>query len=177
MRRDTGFKDLELAALKEELEVVKNTELNVNLSGGDSGSGTGGTGGAGGTGADGASAYEIAVAEGFEGTEEAWLISLTGPTGPPGSPGTSAYQVAVNNGFVGTEAAWLASLEAPDAYYVHIQSVASSMWTINHNLGGRRNVEVLNEGEITSLARVEHVNENQVIVSFSRARSGRAIIS
>ena len=78
---------------------------------------------------DGLSAYEIAVNNGFIGTEVQWLASLegadgadgeTGPTGPAGADGAtgadgdSAYQIAVNNGFVGTEAEWLASLQGTD---------------------------------------------------------------
>lgn len=35
-------------------------------------------------GADGKSAYEIAVENGFKGSEAAWLESLAGPPGPPG---------------------------------------------------------------------------------------------
>lgn len=58
----------------------------------------------------GLSAYEIAVQEGFVGSEAAWLLSLQGSDGQDGD---SAYQVAVNNGFVGNEAAWLASLIGP----------------------------------------------------------------
>ncbi|MFD1066692.1 hypothetical protein [Oceanobacillus locisalsi] len=38
-------------------------------------------------GADGKSAYEIAVDNGFEGTEEEWLESLKGPKGDQGEPG------------------------------------------------------------------------------------------
>ena len=53
------------------------------------------------------SAYEIAVQDGFVGTEEQWLESLIGPAGK------SAYQEAVDNGFVGTESQWLASLVGP----------------------------------------------------------------
>ena len=82
-------------------------------------------------GAPGASAYQVAVAAGFVGTEAQWLASLVGPQGPagaagadgadgadgvngaPGSAGASAYQVAVAAGFVGTEAQWLASLVGP----------------------------------------------------------------
>lgn len=45
-----------------------------------------------GGGSDGASAYQIAVANGFEGTEQEWLASLKGEPGSPGSPGESAYQ-------------------------------------------------------------------------------------
>lgn len=46
-----------------------------------------GGGGGGGTGAPGKSAYEIAVAHGFEGSEADWLASLKGEPGEPGQPG------------------------------------------------------------------------------------------
>jgi len=39
-------------------------------------------------GADGKSAYEVAVDNGFEGDEEAWLASLVGPRGIQGVAGT-----------------------------------------------------------------------------------------
>ncbi len=70
-------------------------------------------------GLSGASAYQIALGNGFNGTEEQWLASLVGPQGSQGTPGSnggigmtgaSAYQVALSNGFTGSESAWLASL-------------------------------------------------------------------
>lgn len=70
-------------------------------------SGSGGGGG----GADGKSAYQVAVDNGFVGTEAQWLASLKGATG---ADGRSAYQVALDNGFVGTEQEWLASLKGAD---------------------------------------------------------------
>lgn len=63
---------------------------------------------------DGASAYEIAVKNGFSGTEAQWLESLkgaSGTNGADGADGKSAYEVAVQNGFVGSEAEWLTSLK------------------------------------------------------------------
>ena len=60
-------------------------------------------------GPEGKSAYEVAVENGFEGTEEEWLESLHG--GPRGPQGYSAYEVAVREGYVGTESQWLASLK------------------------------------------------------------------
>ena len=73
--------------------------------------------GGGGEGSQGKSAYEVAVDNGFVGSEVQWLASLQGEDGDPGDPGNpgaagaSAYQVAVANGFVGDEAAWLLSLK------------------------------------------------------------------
>lgn len=67
-------------------------------------------------GPEGQSAYQVAVDNGFEGSEADWLASLRGPEGEPGKAGDagpdgrSAYQTAVDNGFVGSEAEWLVSL-------------------------------------------------------------------
>ena len=47
----------------------------------------GATGPAGATGADGDSAYQVAVTNGFVGTEAQWLASLIGPQGPQGIQG------------------------------------------------------------------------------------------
>ncbi len=43
-------------------------------------------------GADGKSAYQIAVEQGFNGTEEEWLASLVGPEGPEGPEGPQGVQ-------------------------------------------------------------------------------------
>ena len=77
----------------------------------------------------GESAYQIAVRNGFEGDEAAWLASLKGDTGADGAEGAkgangkdgedgadgqngkSAYELAVDNGFTGSEAEWVASLQ------------------------------------------------------------------
>ena len=80
----------------------------------------------------GESAYQIAVRNGFEGDEAAWLESLKGDKGADGAEGAkgengkdgddgadgangkSAYELAVANGFTGTEAEWVASLQGKD---------------------------------------------------------------
>lgn len=70
-------------------------------------------------GPQGKSAYQVAVDNGFEGTEEQWLTSLTGPAGD------SAYAIAVQQGFVGTKDQWLASLVGPrgkSAYQVAVDN-------------------------------------------------------
>ncbi len=74
-------------------------------------------------GQDGKSAYQVAVDNGFDGTEVEWLRSLhgndgldgkSGRDGLPGQSGKSAYEIAIANGFMGTETEWLESLKGKD---------------------------------------------------------------
>lgn len=97
-----------------------------------------GNGVAGPRGEKGYSAYEVAVKNGYTGTEAEWLATLKGDKGDKGEPGVngsdgkpgkdgvdgangsdgkpganglSAYELAAKNGFTGNESAWLASLK------------------------------------------------------------------
>lgn len=83
-------------------------------------------------GVDGKSAYQIAVDNGYPGTEQAWLASLKGEKGDTGTAGkdgrdgtdgaagrdgvngASAYEIAVQHGYSGSETAWLESLHGAD---------------------------------------------------------------
>lgn len=76
-------------------------------------------------GQDGKSAYQVAVDNGFDGTEVEWLRSLhgndgldgkSGRDGLPGQSGKSAYEIAITNGFTGTEPEWLESLKGRDGH-------------------------------------------------------------
>ena len=53
------------------------------------------------------SAYDIAVKNGYTGTEQEWINSLQG------NNGKSAYEIAVENGYTGTEQEWILSLQGP----------------------------------------------------------------
>lgn len=68
-------------------------------------------------GPEGRSAYQIAVENGFLGSELEWLLSLRGRPGIMGAPGltgASAYQIARKHGFKGTELQWLSTLQGVD---------------------------------------------------------------
>jgi len=86
-------------------------------------------------GRNGKSAYELAVDEGFIGSEIEWLESLKGhdgkpgrdgvkgdkgeqgergQDGAPGANGKSAYELAIENGFIGTQTEWIKSLNGRD---------------------------------------------------------------
>ncbi len=67
-------------------------------------------------GKDGESAYEIAVAGGYTGTEAEWLASLKGETGK------NAYEVAVDNGYAGTPEEWLISLKGERGDDLHFDA-------------------------------------------------------
>ena len=74
-------------------------------------------------GSDGKSAYQIAVEQGYQGSESDWLSSLKGDkgekgnTGAKGNPGQdgaegkSAYAIAVEHGYEDSEEKWLLSLK------------------------------------------------------------------
>lgn len=82
---------------------------------------------AGGPGKTGKSAYEIAVDNGFDGTEVEWLESLRGATGAPGI-GKSAYEIAKDNGFPGTETEWLESLKGAAGAPGYIKEFTKGTW-------------------------------------------------
>ena len=65
------------------------------------------------------SAYDIALENGFEGTEQEWLDSLKA------APALTAYDIAVQNGFEGTEQEWLDSLAAEPGLSAYEVAVAN----------------------------------------------------
>lgn len=73
-------------------------------------------------GKNGLSAYEIAIKNGYVGSEADWLDSLIGPPGVDGfdgergASGLSAYEIAKKHGFKGTEKEWLDSLVGGNSY-------------------------------------------------------------
>lgn len=86
-------------------------------------------------GRDGASAFELAVAAGFEGTVEQWLDSLRGRDG---AAGKSAYQSAVENGYTGSEGDWVAELMG-----THSQAGTSGVGIASVSVNAARHLIVL----------------------------------
>lgn len=101
-------------------------------------------------GQNGSSAYQIAVNNGFVGTEQQWLDSLKGADGADGAPGGS---------------------------YVHNQGVPASVWNIAHNLGFFPNVTVVDSAGSKVIGDVDYVDINNLTITFSAGFSGKAYIS
>jgi hypothetical protein len=86
----------------------------------------GADGAAGADGADGDSAYEIAVANGFSGTEAQWLASLVGATGADGDPATATPLSDATPQAPGTAAAGTASSAARGDHVHALPGVVTS---------------------------------------------------
>lgn len=62
--------------------------------------------------------------------------------------------------------------------YVHTQSSASSSWTVTHNLGYYPGgVSIIDSGENVVIGDIIHSTDNQFVINFSSAFSGKAYVS
>jgi hypothetical protein len=64
-----------------------------------------------------------------------------------------------------------------DLSYTHNQVVPSATWTINHNLGKRPTVDVIDSGGSTVIGEVVHLSVNSVRLDFSSAFGGTAYLN
>lgn len=77
-------------------------------------------------------------------------VGTVGPAGPAGASGTS---------------------------YEHVQSAASALWVINHNLGYKPNVTIIDTLGRTVIGDLTYPNYNTVLITFTAAFSGSAFLS
>jgi hypothetical protein len=60
------------------------------------------------------------------------------------------------------------------AAFVYLQAAAATVWTINHNLGYRPSVELLDTGSQEIDGDVAHPSINQTVVTLNPASAGLA---
>jgi hypothetical protein len=60
--------------------------------------------------------------------------------------------------------------------YIHRQNVASDTWTITHNLQGYPAVTVVDSADTVGLGMLSYTSENELVMSFSAAFSGKAYL-
>ena len=65
---------------------------------------------------------------------------------------------------------------AASVFYTHTQSVAASVWTVNHNLGGNPTAVVLDSAGTQCEGTFSYPSLNQMIITFSSAFTGTAYI-
>lgn len=76
-----------------------------------------------------------------------------------------------------------AELRAPgignvyDAHYLFEQNVPSSFWLIDHGLGKKPSVTIVDSADTQVEGTVDYVDDNSLTVSFAVAFSGRAYLN
>jgi len=69
------------------------------------------------------------------------------------------------------------TLEDKDKNYVHNQMSASSTWSVQHNLNKFASVSVVDSGNNIVIGDVEHIDENNLTITFNASFSGKAYIN
>lgn len=64
-----------------------------------------------------------------------------------------------------------------DKNYLHIQSVASEIWEIQHNLNKYPSVTVLDSSGNEVIGEVEHIDKNNLRIKFAGGFSGKATLN
>ncbi len=59
-------------------------------------------------------------------------------------------------------------------YYVHYQMVPSAEWDVVHNLGKKPSVTIVDSADNIVVGDVQYINDNEVVITFKGAFSGKA---
>lgn len=88
----------------------------------------------------------------------------------------SAYYILIDVGNVSNSSGWLIDTGGIQNY-THTQGSVSSTWTINHNLGFRPSITVIDSGGSQAIGDRTDPTVNQTILTFSPGFSGTAYCS
>lgn len=120
-------------------------------------------------GPEGLSAYQVAVANGFVGSEQDWLDSLVGGGGGGGA-------VDSVNGRTGAVVLAAADVGAAPAPVVFSQSTPASTWTITHGLPYSPGVAVYDNAGGELFADPHFPNATTVLITFAFPMTGSAVL-
>lgn len=98
-------------------------------------------------------------------------VQITEGQNPDVSITVTEQNVTISEAVVG--------LQGPpgDLNFTHTQSTPSAVWTINHNLGKRPSVTVVDSGGNEWQTAVEHLSDNSLVVRFTAPFSGYAYLN
>ncbi len=146
----------------------------------------------------GAMQVNVTSFSGTPGPYTPWTINLDGAVGPQGATGLSGIVEGASaptdttvlwydtgsSGIDGVGATGATgSAGPPGASYVHTQSSASAVWTVNHNLGSTYvNVEPVDSSNVSYVGRYDYptitfINNNSLTLTFSSAVTGYCGVS
>jgi hypothetical protein len=78
-------------------------------------------------------------------------VGMQGPPGPPGIPGGTRY--------------------------THVQIEASALWLIQHDLGYKPQVTVVDSADTKVYGDIHYLNDNQLEIGFTAPFSGKAYVA
>lgn len=120
-----------------------------------------GSGGSGTPGQDGKSAYEIAVENGFEGTEEEWLASLKGSDGQNGQDGEDGFSPTVAENSDNSESLYKLDISTKNSTFTTPNLIGKEGKAATISIG---NVTTGNSG--TNASVINTGTENAAILNF-----------
>ncbi len=68
-------------------------------------------------------------------------------------------------------------IASADKHYTHTQNTVDTVWNIAHNLNKQPAVSVIDSAGTTVNGNIKHTDNNNVIITFNAAFSGKAIFN
>jgi hypothetical protein len=113
--------------------------------------------------------------QGTQGATGTGTQGVEGPQGPQGEPGIGGSDITSTDDLV--EGTTNRYFTVGRVSHEHMQGSASNSWVINHNLGFKPNVTVLDSAGNLVEGEFAYTNSNSLTVSFQSAFSGNAYLS
>lgn len=97
-------------------------------------------------------------------------------SGPPATPmqGEGYFDSGLGRPRYWDGAAWFTPGAGTATGYTHVQSSASAVWTVSHNLGRNPVVTVINSVQEQVLADVDYVDGSHLTIMFNSPLGGTA---
>jgi hypothetical protein len=89
----------------------------------------------------------------------------------------TANKVVVNQDAPNQVVVRLAANGGNTRRHVHNQPVASETWTINHSLGGKPSITVVDTADTVVIGEVTYISDSQIRIEFTTAFSGFAYLT
>ena len=112
--------------------------------------------------------------------EQVLEVSDPGVAGPPNvlTIGTVTTATEASATITGVAPNQVLNLVYPAATrHTHTQGTVSTVWTINHTLGGFPSVTIVDSAKTVVFGEVNYISTTQVVVNFTSAFSGYAYLT
>jgi hypothetical protein len=113
--------------------------------------------------------------QGTQGTAGVGTQGTTGAQGPQGEPGIGGSDITTTDDL--TEGTSNKYFTVGRVSYEHTQGASSNSWVIDHNLGFKPNVTVVDSAGNIVEGEIAYTNSNSITVSFQASFSGYAYLS